>query len=95
VNLGSRGSISESQKLAIRYDTGIALSHRNDSHDTVALRYRGTICTVFPMTRTVSYDTYLVSYDTNLYGWDDLEIPSFGKMNYNPLVSPDAAHVMM
>jgi hypothetical protein len=69
VNLGSRGSISESQKLAIRYDTGIALSHRNDSHDTVALRYRGTICTVFPMTRTVSYDTYLVSYDTNLYDY--------------------------
>jgi hypothetical protein len=68
VNLGSRGSISESQILPIRYDIGIALSHRNDSRDTVDLRYRGTICTAFPMTRTVLYDTYLVSYDTNLYG---------------------------
>jgi hypothetical protein len=55
--------------MAIRYDTGIALSYRNDSNDTVGLRYRGMICTAFPMTRTVSYDTYLVSYDTNLYGY--------------------------
>jgi hypothetical protein len=53
--------------MAIRYDTCIALSYRNNSSDTVGLRYRGTICTAFPMTRTVSYDTYLVSYDTNLY----------------------------
>jgi hypothetical protein len=57
--------------MAIRYVTGIALSYRNDSSDTVGLRYRGTICTAFPMTRTVSYDTYLVSYDTNLYADDD------------------------
>jgi hypothetical protein len=61
-NIQNRKIVSQ-----IRYDTCIALPYRNDSRDSLGLRYTGTICTVHLMTRTVSYDTYRVSYDTNFY----------------------------
>jgi hypothetical protein len=69
---------SESQ---MRYDTCITLSYRNDSHDSLGLRYTCTICIVNLMTRTVSYDTYRVSYDTNFYGGRLLDFEA-SKSNY-------------
>jgi hypothetical protein len=82
VNLGSRCLLSDSQIIAIRYrssvseirkcllsNSHIALQYRNNSRDSINLRYTGTICTALLMTCIVSYDMYRVSYDTNFYAW--------------------------
>jgi hypothetical protein len=68
VNLGSQCLLSDSEIIVIRYDTWIALQYRNDSRDSIDLRFTGTICTALLMTHTVSYDMYRVLYDTNFYG---------------------------
>jgi hypothetical protein len=70
VNLGSQCLLSDSQIIAIRYDTCIALQYRNDSRDSINLWYTGMICTALLMTRIISYDMYRVSYDTNFYALD-------------------------
>jgi hypothetical protein len=62
------GSDCDSEKLAIRYNTRIALLYRDDSRDTLLMRYTSTICLVLPLTRTESCDTYLILNDTNFYG---------------------------
>jgi hypothetical protein len=51
----------------IRYNTRIARLYRNDSSDSLSLRYIDTICIVLSLTRTESRDTYHVLYDTNFY----------------------------
>jgi hypothetical protein len=51
VNLGSRCLLSDSQIIAIRYDTCIALQYRNDSRDSIKLVIH-------------RYDMYRSPYDT-------------------------------